>query len=161
MGKFIESTLKCMLYFFLAWLAGTVIIGVLNIIIENVISAGTARRFIQVILETAAMCVLLYIAMHRRGHKGDISTFAGKRSVKEIIIPSIIAVFVLQLIPLFTEMQAILSLPPEHYLSAAGQSNKEIFISLLPRFIPQSILYTAIMILGYHIGYKKYKKRNQ
>ena len=152
MGKFIESMLWCIGYFFISSiLVGSFIFGLFNVAIEAVIPEGTAIRYLlQKIIETAVICAILYITLHRSGHKGNITAFSGKTTVKYMLIPVIISVILFQILFLAQEISFRINLP------SASQSRPEIFLSLLPQFVLQSAVYIIIMIFGYKKGYKKF-----
>jgi len=157
MGKFIESTLRCMIYFFLSWLAGKFVSDVFTIVIESTTPPGTIRSLLRIASVMLFVCIFLYIIMHRTGHKGNITKFTEKKPLKEVLISIIIAVLLVQVIPLLQEIQFIINLPPEHYLYVSQDKN-EVFVSLLPRFILQSIVYIILMSVAYNSGYKKLEK---
>lgn len=157
MGKFIESTLRCVTYFFLSWLAGKFIYSIINIALETATSEGTVRILLNLSVKTLVICLFLYIIMHRSGYNGNITMFSGKKPVKEIFIPIIIAVLLFQTLQINTDIDFRGSFPPGYYLFIS-ENRREIFVSLLPQFIIQTILYAASMILGYNKGYIKSEK---
>jgi hypothetical protein len=157
MGKFIESTLWCIAYFFVsAILIGSFVFGLLNIGIEAAVSGGIIRKILQIIVETTVISVLLYIAMRISGHKGNITAFSGKITVKDMLIPIIISVMLFQTLVLLNDISFRMNLPPEHHLFS--NNKQEVFLSLFPQFIFQSAVYLTSMIYGYSKGYKKYEK---
>jgi len=158
MGRFVESTLWCIAYFLiLVIFLGSFIYGLLNNLIESATSEGTIRNILQTLVQTVVCCLLLYIIMFRSGHKGNITAFTGKTTLKDMIIPITISVLLFQILLLLNRIDFIMTLPQEHYLYI-DRNKQEVFISLLPRFLLQSILYLISMILGYRNGYKKFDK---
>ncbi|MCL2159200.1 MAG: hypothetical protein FWH48_07325 [Oscillospiraceae bacterium] len=157
MGKFIESTLWCIGYFFLSSiLIGSFVFGLLNIGIEAAFSEETIKNLVQTIIETIVIGVILYIFMRINGHKGNITAFSGKVTVKDMLIPIIISVLLFQTLSLLNDIDIRVNLPSEYYLFSANK--QDALASLLPQFILQSAAYALFMIFGYNAGYKKYDK---
>lgn len=154
MRKFIEPTLRCMGYFFLSWFVGKFIYSIINIALENAVSEGAIRTLLNLSVKTIVICLFLYTIMHRGGHKGNITMF---KTAKEVFMPVIITVLLFQVLQMNTDIRFRESFPQGHYLFIS-ENRQEIFVSLLPQFVIQTILYAVSMIFGYNKGYIKSKK---
>jgi len=144
MGKYIKSTLVCMVCFVSSVLFGNLLWSfTIQLVIYIAMSPSTIRELLASFSRTAVVCVFLFITMHRNGYSGNKSY--EKEPVIKLIIPIIISVL---LLPTLSILYYTLI---DFYEDSSALSE---FLQTWLRSIP----HTIFMIVGYHIGYKKREK---
>ena len=147
----VEETLKCMGCFLCSMLLRSGIDLIPYYVIRIIFADNTIPYWLILLCSTVSICMACCIVMLIYGYKRNMSY--KKKTLKQLLLPIIAAIILLSVIVYFLFL-------PRNDAYSIYDIEELVERHILSCFL-QAIFSIPFMILGYHIGYKKFEKKEQ